>query len=323
MTPGPTTHEPALDPDLLPGLSRALTSFLGPDVADPLAVRALDASLSPRQAPALPDDVEQRTVAIGEQDLEAGIYRPRAGTVTADTALPCVMWFHGGGMIMGSAAASAARACTIVQDVGAVVVVPEYRLAPEHPYPAALEDTLGATRWVADNAAALGVDPGRIGLAGVSAGGNLATAVALVLREDDAVRPAHLHLQCPMLDDRTTLAPAGRDTPVWNSRLNEISWTAYLGSRRRSPDVPATASPARTRSLAGLPPIYLDVGSADLFLAEDLAFVTRAARDGVAVEAHVVPGAYHVWDALVPDARVSREARERRARVWRRALTVR
>ncbi|WP_433803133.1 alpha/beta hydrolase [Actinomycetospora sp. CA-084318] len=214
-----------------------------------------------------------------------------------------LLWIHGGGHLVGHPGMDHALAGRIAAETGVLVVSVDYRLAPEDPFPADLDDCSGALRWLQDHADDLGVDPARIAVGGASAGGGLAAAT--VNRAHDEGRPvAFALLEYPMLDDRTALArvPGGRGRFVWNARMNRRAWTAYVGSPAGAPGVPEGAAPARRRDLAGLPPTWIGVGDQDLFHDEDVSYAGRLRAAGVPVELHVEPGMYHGADALVPDA---------------------
>jgi acetyl esterase/lipase len=200
-----------------------------------------------------------------------------------------------------------------------VVAAVDYRLAPEHPYPAALEDAVAALRWLAGRPE---VDADRIALVGDSAGGGLAAGLAFFVREHGASRPVLQVLSYPMLDDRTT--DGGVDPGVlrlWNQRSNRFGWAAYLGGRTGD-EVPATAAPARAEDLTGLPPTWIGVGTNDLFHAENVAWAQRLQAAGVPCELVVVDGAYHGFDGAEPRAGVSRDFLRSRIGALREALST-
>jgi acetyl esterase/lipase len=205
--------------------------------------------------------------------------------------------------------------------VGCVVVSVEYRLAREHPYPAALDDGLAALRWLGDGAADLDLDPRRIAVGGISAGGGVAASVAL---SSNAVPLRFQLLVYPMIDDRCD-TPSNRrinDPRVWNGQANRLGWTAYLGARAGTSDVPATAAPARgsDAQLASMPPTYIAAGELDPFVDENITFAQRLLAAGVSTELHVYPGAFHGWNVLAPKAAVSQRFVRERDDALRRAL---
>lgn len=242
-----------------------------------------------------PDDggVEVVTLPSG-----AGVrlYRPAGATGTR----PALLWIHGGGYVIGSAAQDDDLCRGYVAALDAVVAAVDYRLAPEHPYPAALEDCHSVLTWLAGLP---GVDRNRVAIGGASAGGGLAAALAFLARDRGEVTPVLQVLSYPMLDDRT-VDPA-LDKPgfrLWNAASNRIGWTSYLGGAD-----PATAVPARRDDLAGLPPAWIGVGTLDLFHGENLAYAAGLDAAGVRCQVHEVPGAFHGFDRVARNAPVSRE----------------
>ncbi|QKE86122.1 alpha/beta hydrolase [Arthrobacter sp. NEB 688] len=229
------------------------------------------------------------TASVGE--VEALVFRPRG------TACGGVLWVHGGGMVLGSPQQDARTCRRIADELEAVVVAPRYRLAPEHPFPTPLEDCYAALRWLAALPELADLP---LVVAGASAGGGLAVGVTLAARDRGEVSVAKQVLVHPMLDDRTaaTADPGAAVRRVWDNRANAFGWGSYLGVAPGSPDVPAYAAPARAQDLAGLPPTWIGVGTADLFHDEDMAFAGRLREAGVPTELEVVPGAFHAFDAL-------------------------
>jgi len=230
------------------------------------------------------------------------VYRP----VGVDGPLPCVYAIHGGGYVLGDAAMLDARMdvwCVAHRCVGVSV---EYRLAPEHPYPAGLDDCHVGLRWVHEHAADLGIDPDRIGIQGTSAGGGLAAALAIYERDEGGVPVAFQLLECPMLDDRrVTHSSRIEGLAVWSRESNEYGWAAYLGPLADADDaIPAFAAPARAADLSHLPPAIVLVGGADGFRDEDVAYATRLMQAGVPTELHVYPGAPH-GAQIIPDTAVN------------------
>ncbi|GAA4822881.1 alpha/beta hydrolase [Actinomycetospora corticicola] len=232
-----------------------------------------------------------------------------------------LLWIHGGGHLVGHPGMDHDLAGRFAAEAGVLVVSVDYRLAPEDPFPADLDDCVAALHWLQDHAAELGVDPARIAVGGASAGGGLAAAT--VHRAHDDGRPvAFALLEYPMLDDRTALArvPGGRGRFVWDARMNRRAWTAYVGRPAGDPAVPEGAAPARRRDLAGLPPTWIGVGDQDLFHDEDVSYSGRLRASGVPVELHVEPGMYHGADANVPGAHAMRAFRGRMVTALRTAV---
>ncbi|MFE3263608.1 alpha/beta hydrolase [Streptomyces sp. NPDC059215] len=246
------------------------------------------------------------------------VYRPSG----AGAPSPCLYYIHGGGLVAGSAESDDAKASWLAQTVGCVVVSAEYRLAPENPYPAAVDDCFAGLRWVAGNAYELGIDPDRIALHGSSAGGCLAAATALLARDRGGPAIAHLMLISPMLDDRCLTASQQSNTGfgAWSREANMQAWQAYLGKDFGTDRVPAYAAPARVDDLDGLPPTYVDVGDLDLFRDEAVDFAHRMMCAGVPVELHVYPGGIHGGETLAPEAELSARVRSYRLGALQRAL---
>jgi acetyl esterase/lipase len=220
---------------------------------------------------------------------------------------PAVYYIHGGGMILGDRWFGTGPVIDWVTDLDAVLVTVEYRLAPEHPYPAPLDDCYAGLLWVASAAEDLGYDPGKLVLAGASAGGGLAAGTALRARDEGGPALAGQVLIYPMLDDRNETVSSyqidgfGR----WDRGSNETGWDAYLGDLRELGQVPAYAAPARASDLSGLPPTFIDAGSAEVFRDEDVAYASRIWAAGGVCELHVWPGGFHAFDMTAPDARLS------------------
>lgn len=231
------------------------------------------------------------------------IYRPE----DAQGSLPAVLWIHGGGMVLGNIDQDDLFCKAIAKDVDCTVVSVEYRLAPEHPDPAPLEDCYSTLRWLASNAVEIGADASRIVIGGASAGGGLAAGLALLARDRDEVNVAFQLLIYPMVDDRniTPSSQAITHPSVWNREANIAGWRAYLGGEIGADDVSPYAAPARASDLSGLPPAYLAVGELDLFLDEDIDYTQRLLQAGVSTELHVYPGAFHGSDMFVADSELS------------------
>ncbi|MFE3827933.1 alpha/beta hydrolase [Streptomyces sp. NPDC059092] len=257
---------------------------------------------------------EERTVPgpPGEPDISLLICRPAGtGPSAASPGLPALYQIHGGGMILGNNRTGLENALGWALELNLVVVSVEYRLAPEHPHPAPVEDAYAGLVWTAEHAAELGIDPERIVVAGGSAGGGLAAAVALLARDRSGPPLAGQMLMCPMLDDRndtpSSFQMAGQG--VWNQAANHIGWTSLLGGSRGGPDVSPYAAPARATDLSGLPPAFIDVGSAETFRDEDVAYASRLWQAGGRAELHVWPGGFHGFETLAPQTALAQEAR--------------
>jgi acetyl esterase/lipase len=206
--------------------------------------------------------------------------------------------------------------------LGVAVLSVEYRLAPGTRYPGPLADCRAGLLWALAHADGLGLDPERVVIGGKSAGGGLAAALALLLRDRGEPCPLGLLMLSPMLDDRndsfSSHQMAGHDP--WDRVSNATAWRAALGDRWGAPDLPPYAAPGRAEDLSGLPAAYVEVGSAETFRDEAVSFADRVWRAGGEAELHVWPGAFHGFDTLAPEAALSRDAREARLRWLRRVL---
>lgn len=250
----------------------------------------------------------------GAPDIKVRIYRPTDATGT----LPGIYFIHGGGMILGDIDGEDAVATQICERVDAVVVSVEYRLAPEHPYPAPVEDCYAGLVWMARHAGELRFDPDRLAVYGGSAGGGLTIAISMLAR--DRGFPA-LRFQMPiypMIDDRNETPSSYEITDIglWDRAGNIEAWKWYLGDGK--PD--QYAAPARSEDLTGLPPTFIDVGTVDLFRDEDITFAMRLMQAGVPTELHVNPGAYHAAEVFAPECELSGVIWARRIEALRRAL---
>ncbi len=210
--------------------------------------------------------------------------------------------------------------------LGLAVISVEYRMAPRVRHPRPVEDCYAGFVWAAAHADEPGIDPERIVIGGKSAGGGLAAALALLIRDRGGpTRPTPIGqlLLCPMLDDRGDSVSSHwmAGVGIWDRTSNAIAWQALLGDLYGTADVPPYAAPARATDLSGLPPAYIDVGSAETFSDEDVAFADAIWRSGGEAELHVRPGAFHGFDSSAPAAALTRDAREARIRRLRRLLS--
>ena len=230
---------------------------------------------------------------------------------------PLVVDIHGGGMIAGTLDQQEALLKSLSARAELPFLTPDYRLAPEHPDPAPVEDCYATVCWAAARATELGIDPARIAVMGGSAGGGLAAGVTLLARDRGGPAIARQLLIYPMLDDRTRTAdPQMAHALLWGVDDNVTGWDALLGAGEDG-DVSIYAAPARATDLSNLPPAYIDVGALDLFRDEDVAYATRLARAGVPTELHVLPGVPHAFDILAPGSAVARRALDGRLQFLR------
>jgi acetyl esterase/lipase len=244
--------------------------------------------------------------SIGEPAIRVLLTTPSEG----QSPYPAVLWIHGGGLVLGSPQMEAFGTGRLARDLGVVTVSPDYRLAPEHPFPAALDDCMATLRWMRANADGLGIDPDRIAVMGASAGGGLSAAVAQRSHDEGIPLRAQV-LAYPMLDDRTALREdhEGRGRFLWTSSSNLFGWTAYLGRKPRMSDAPEYAAPARRTDLTGLPPAWIGVGELDLLYDEDVDYAEKLRASGVPCALVTVPGMYHGADGLAPKARSMQDFR--------------
>lgn len=256
-----------------------------------------------------------------ESELLVKIYEKKD---RGNEILPGVFWIHGGGYVLGHPDVDDGICEKFVLDANCVVVSVDYRLAPEHPYPAAIEDCYAGLKWMAENADALKIDASRIGIAGPSAGGGLTAALALLARDRGGPQIRFQMPLYPMIDDRNDTFSSHEITTdsfqrVWNRELNIVAWKMYLGDT--DPEkVPQYAASARAKDLSGLPPAYTCVGQLDPFRDETIDYVKRLAQAGVPVEFHLYPGCFHGFDAYSSDAEISRQARDEYVNAMARAL---
>ncbi|MFE1199880.1 alpha/beta hydrolase [Streptomyces olivaceoviridis] len=315
---------PPFDPELgaaLAVISQSLPPAILPDMVPAVRQAMSDAAPSDeglRRDGAIDFETRQVPGPDGAPDVPLLICRPHG----VSGPLPCVYFTHGGGMILGDNRNMLGEMLDWVQDLRLVLVSVEYRLAPEHPFPAGLEDVYAGLMWTAGHAAELGIDPDRLVVSGASAGGGLTAGLTLLVRDRGGPRLAGHLLACPMLDDRNDTPSshqmAGRG--AWDRTSNDTGWTALLGERRGGRDVPAYAAPARAEDLSGLPPLFIDVGSAETFRDEVVTYAARFWQAGGDAELHVWPGGFHGFDALVPQAVLSQRARAARSAWLRRRL---
>ncbi len=315
---------PPFDPEL--GL---VLAALGDAVRDPLTPENLAAQqerdLATRPRPTVRElradglfEVEE--LRVPGRDVTLVSARPAGAT----GPLPLLYYMHGGGMVMGNAPSVLPQLLhEWASPLGLAVISVAYGLAPRSQYPEPLEDCYAGLAWAAEHAADLGIDAERIVIGGKSAGGGLAAALALLTRDRGGPTPIGQLLLCPMLDDRNTTFSshqmAGVD--IWDRTSNTTAWQALLGDRFGAADLPPYAAPARATDLSGLPPAYIDVGSAETFRDEDVAYADAIWRAGGRAELHVWPGAFHGFDSLAPEAALSQDARNARTRWLRRVLT--
>ena len=243
--------------------------------------------------------------------ISVRLHRPQH----TDNAGAALLWIHGGGYVIGSAAQDDRLCRRFAHRLGVPVIAVDYRLAPKHPYPAALEDCNEAFAWLTRLP---GIDPARVAIGGASAGGGLAAALALLARDRGELVPLFQLLVYPMVDDRSSDRPGIRDRRyrLWSPNSNRLGWTAYL----RGAD-PQVAVPSRQDDLSGLPPAWIGVGTLDPLHDENVEYARRLKNAGVACDLDIVTGAFHGFDIVAPTAGVSREFFDRQCEVLRKAFS--
>lgn len=257
--------------------------------------------------PEIPGIVTEDRVIPGPADapdVPVRIYRPE----NQSGVLPALLWIHGGGYIMGDIESLDYSTRQLALAGECVIVSVDYRLAPDNPYPAPLEDCYAALKWLHENANELKADASRIAIGGGSAGGGLAAGLALLARDRAEVTVMFQLLIYPMIDDRNTVPASDevRDALLWTRALNMLGWRSYLGCEPGGNDISCYAAASRAENLKGLPATYICVGDLDLFAEEDTEYARRLIAAGVSTELHVYPGGCHAFDGMVPNADISR-----------------
>ncbi len=275
----------ALDPEVAEQAPLLPIPTTGPETLEGLRKMILELPFEPSGA------VKSENVVVSETPpVSVRIHRANA----SEGLRPALFSIHGGGYVMGSHTMEDAKFDRWCPKFDLVGVSVEYRLAPETPFPGPLEDCYAALRWTFENAERIGVDAGRIGIGGTSAGGGLCAALAQLVRERGEFEVRFQLLECPMLDDRqATPSSQAEDLVVWSRASNTFGWRSYLGDLHGTEDVPALAAPARATDLSGLPEAYVCVGGADGFRDENIEYARRLGAAGVPTELHVYPGAPH------------------------------
>lgn len=300
------TSRHLVDPELLPILDVAPDMGVAADKLE--AARATIAAMTQMQQEAADPRVSVTEHFAsgynGGPDVRVVLYKPDDLPHNA----PVVLQIHGGGFVFGTAELGDPRNRAMALTVNCAVASVEYRLAPETSFPGGLDDCYAALVWLHTAAPALGLDPARIAIRGESAGGGIAAGLAIMARDLGGPQICFQLLVYPMLDDRTANAPANPHTGefIWDRPSNLYAWTSWLGMAPGGADVPPLAAPARVTDLSRLPPTCLTTAALDLFLDEDLDYAARLMRAGVPTETYVVPGAFHGFDAMAPEAGVSR-----------------
>jgi acetyl esterase/lipase len=256
----------------------------------------------------------------GGPDVALLVMRPHGSDPA--TALPGLYFIHGGGMVAGNNRTGVDWALGWMAEIPMVVVSVDYRLAPEHPHPEPVEDCYSGLEWLANHVGELGIDPDRLVIAGGSAGGGLAAAIALLARDRVGPHVSGQMLVCPMIDDRAA-TPSSTELVgegVWDSISNATGWSSLLGPAAGGPGVSPYAAPARATDLSGLPTAFVEAGSVETFRDESVDYASRIWQAGGQAELHIWPGGCHGFDEVIPAASLSQEARAARLNWLRRVL---
>jgi len=297
--------EPYYDPEVRAAIEAAPT--LGTVTGGNLSKIRANRMLLNEQVP-LSDEVERTDVVVpgpdGDPEIRLRVHRRKG----LEGPRPCLFWIHGGGYVLGAPEQDDLRFDRWCQRFDLVGVAVQYRLAPENPYPAGVEDCYAGLSWVKSHGGEIGVDAGRVGIGGPSGGGGLAAALGLMVRDRGDFEIDYQMLIYPMIDDTRTSVTANWDVPVWDTGSNEFGWTSYLGELAGG-EIPTHAAPSRERDLSGLPSTYIMTGSLDAFCDEDIDYAKRLNQCGVPVEFHLYPGAPHGFDGFAPGTAVARQAR--------------
>lgn len=312
------------DPELAPLLEFLPDTSLG--LSDPGAARASFLELVAQ----VNADVDRTGVVIenrsipgptGAPEVPVRVYSPEG----LAQSVPGILHIHGGGFVIGDLDSELGSCIGLCRGLGVVVVSVDYRLAPETPFPGPLEDCYAALQWVSQNGEQLHIDSSRLAVFGVSAGGGLSAATALLARDRKGPPICFQYLGIPELDDRLQTPSMQRfiDTPMWNRPNAELSWDFYLGDQyqRGADDVPYHAAPARAEDLAGLPPAYVSTMEFDPLRDEGVAYALKLMQAGVSTELHSFPGTFH-GSSLFTHTQVSRRESSEMFAVLRRALNI-
>jgi acetyl esterase/lipase len=333
---GRARHPPLYDPAMTdltapagyafdPELAEFAALSVRPAPTDPVAAR----EFSNQMLASLGGDVDVSTLDVtdrripgpeGGPDVPVRVYVPRQ---RAQSPTPAILYIHGGGFFVGSIDTEHAGAAALARELGVVVASVDYRLAPEHPFPAPLDDCYAALVWLHGAAEELGIDAARVAINGGSAGGGLAAGLALLARDRGGPAICFQYLGIPELDDRLATPSMRRfvDTPMWSRPAAEKSWEWYLGDAHGTDSVSQYAAPARATDLSGLPPAYVSVMEFDPLRDEGLDYACRLLQAGVSTELHCFPGTFH-GSAIVQTAAVHRREVAERFTVWKRALAL-
>lgn len=256
------------------------------------------------------DEIETREYVVpglsSSPDIRIIVYTPKI----IKKSMPAFFHIHGGGYVLGTPEMVEERNKKLAIEVECVVITVDYRLAPETPYPGPIEDCYTALKWVHQNAKKLNINQNEIAVGGESAGGGLSACLSILARDREEVPILFQLLIYPMLDDRTCVIENPNSCfgeYVWTPPSNYFGWESMLGHKPGLKNVDSYVAAAREEDLSGLPPTYIGVGSVELFLEESIEYARRLMASGVITELHVIPGAFHAFDSILPEAEVSKE----------------
>ena len=288
-------------------------------------INALFEALAEEMPPPPPNPAVARTDHMvpgveGSPDVMVRVYQPAERL--EGVSLPALLWIHGGGFFLGNVDGDDLICEQIALEVGCVVASVEYRLAPQNPYPAGVEDCYAALEWLASSVGAFNIDPTRIGVGGISAGGCLAAAISLMARDRQGPKITFQLLEIPVTDDRLN-TPSSKlisDIRVWNYGIALKAWEGYLGELEG--ETPAYAAPNRATDLSNLPPAYVMVSDQDILRDEGIEYAQRLMQAGVMTELHVYPGTFHGFEIFAPKASITQQFISERLAVLKKGLSA-
>ncbi len=223
-----------------------------------------------------------------------------------------LLWIHGGGYGVGTPEQDIAFMKSFLETANCVIISPDYRLAIDAPYPAAMNDCYAALLWMREHAEELGIREDQLFVGGDSAGGGLSAATVLFARDNGKVNVAFQMPLYPMIDDRMiTPSSQDNDAPVWDSAANKVGWQMYLGDLFETDAVPPYAAPARAKNFEGLPPTYTYVGNIEPFYDETKQYIDDLKAAGVQAELDIYPGCFHAFDIMCKNSAVGKQASDR------------
>lgn len=312
--------EQRLDPQLQAAL--AVMPALGSSLTEDIALHRtafLEMARAHAQPPLESITIENRYIPgpEGAPEVFVRIYTPKQRPAT----LPGVLWIHGGGFIIGHPVMDDDLCQRFVNEAECIIVSVDWRLAPENPFPAGVEDCYAALQWMVASAAELGIDPDHVAVAGASAGGGVTAAVALLARDRGGPKLAFQMPLCACLDDRHTTPSSYEvtDPRLWNRGISLAAWKLYLAGET-SGKVSPYAAPSRATDLSSLPPAYMCIGEVDLMRDENIEYATRLMQAGANTELHIYPGAFHGFEQFASTAAISQRALSEYADALKRGL---